>query len=121
MSTANLQISPITNYAVIVDPRDNVAVVKNDTSPGLEVVLPDGRIVAVAETVTAGHRFATREIPYGEFVLQFGQPIGTSLGISEGDQISLANMSNEVPVVRDLPDDLFTPPPDYIPETARAR
>ena len=120
MSTANLQASPISGYAVIVDPRDNVAVVKNDTSPGLEVELPDGGIVVVTAAVTAGHRFATRDIPAGEFVLQFGQPIGTSLGIRKGEHISPANMSNEVPVVRDLPDDLFTPPPDYIPVKERA-
>src|SRR5258708_2735583 len=99
MSTVNLQGSPIREYAVIVDPRDNVAVVKNDTSPGLELELPNGRTVTVDAAVTAGHRFATGDIPAGQFVLQFGQPIGTSLGIRQGDHISLANMSNDVPVV----------------------
>ena len=40
---------------------------------------------------------------------QYGQPIGTSRGIGEGDPITLQNMSNDVPVVRDLPADLRTP------------
>ena len=71
--------------------------------------------------VTPGNRFATRAIPAGEFVRQYGQPIGTSLGIAEGDPITHANMSNDVPVVRDLDPDLHTPPPDYVPEAERAR
>ncbi|HYJ86299.1 MAG TPA: altronate dehydratase family protein [Pyrinomonadaceae bacterium] len=119
MSTL-LQASRISDYAIIVDPKDNVAVVKNETAPGLEVILPDGRSMTVKAAVPPGHRFATREIPTGEFVLQYGQPIGTSLGIAEGELISHDNMSNEVPVVRNLPEQLKTPPPNYIPEAERA-
>jgi altronate hydrolase len=52
--------------------------------------------------------------------LQYGQPIGTSLGIKQGDRISHRNMTNDIPIVRDLPDDLWTPAPDYIPEKSRA-
>src|ERR1044071_5263859 len=109
----------ISDYAIIVDANDNVAVVKNETFPRLEVVLPDGAIVKLHDAVPPGHRFATRDIPAGQFVTQFGQPIGTSLGISSGEQITHANMSNDVPLVRDLPENLHTPPPDYIPEAER--
>ena len=122
MTSANLaQASPIKDYAIIVDPTDNVAVVKKPTEPGLEVSLADDRIIRVNAMVPPGHRFATRDIPAGQFVLQYGQPIGTSLGIREGDLISHDNMSNDVPIVRDLPDDLYVPPPRYIPEEERAR
>jgi len=107
-------ISPISEYAIIVDPKDNVAVVKAEIAPDTVVETPDGRSVCVTDVVKPGHRFATRAIPADEFVLQYGQPIGTSLGINEGDPISHANMSNEVPVVRDLPENLSTPPPEYI-------
>src|SRR5918993_3415236 len=55
-----------------------------------------------------------------EFVLQYGHPIGTSLGIREGDYISHGNMTDDVPVVRDLPADLRNPAPDYIPVSERA-
>ena len=48
------------------------------------------------DAVPPGHRFATRDIPAGDFVCQYGQPIGTSRGIAEGDPISHANMSNDV-------------------------
>jgi altronate hydrolase len=108
--------SPISDYAIIVNPKDNVAVVKAQTEKGLSVVLPDKHIVTLKSEVPPGHRFATREIPAGEFVLQYGQPIGTSLGIEKGEWISHENMSNEVPIVRDLPDDLHTPAPDYFSE-----
>jgi altronate hydrolase len=115
-----IQSPPISEYAIIVDPKDNLAVVKQQTAPGLEVTLPTGRVIRVNAIVPPGHRFATRDIPAGEFVLQYGQPIGTSLGIKEGDYISHDNMSNDVPVVRDLPEDLHTPPPDYVPVSERA-
>ena len=121
MSSVNLiQAAPISEYAIIVDSKDNVAVVKKETWPGLEILLPDGREISVTATVPPGHRFATREISKSEFVLQYGQPIGTSLGIREGEQITPANMSNDVPIVRELPADLHTPPPDYIPLEERA-
>src|SRR6266478_3938937 len=111
--------TPISAFAIIVDPKDNVAVVKTETWPGLEVSLPDGRVVQVTERVAPGHRFATRSIPKGAFVLQYGHPIGTSLGIQEGAIIDHSVMSDEVPVIRSLPEDLYTPPPDYIDDANR--
>jgi altronate hydrolase len=70
--------------------------------------------------VTPGHRFALRDLPSGTHVLQYGQPIGTSLGIEAGDPISHDNMSDEVPLVREVPEDLSNPEPEYIPESERA-
>ncbi len=105
----------LSDFAVIVDPADNVAVVKTAVDAGLTLEAPGGRAVTLTGAVTPGHRFATRAIPEGTFVLQYGQPIGTSRGISQGDPITLRNMSNEVPVVRDLPADLHIAPPDYFP------
>ncbi|HEY1403468.1 MAG TPA: UxaA family hydrolase, partial [Pyrinomonadaceae bacterium] len=120
MSSMTTQAQPVSEYAIIVSPEDNLAVVKRETAPGIELALPGGRVIRVEAVVPPGHRFATRDIPEGEFVLQYGQPIGTSLGIREGDYISHANMSDDVPVVRDLPEDLQTPPPVYLPVSERA-
>ena len=114
------EIARVADYAIVVDPRDNVAVVKTETSPNLAVALPDERVISIKASISPGHRFATRAIPHGDFVLQFGQPIGTSLGIREGEMISHDNMTDDVPVVRDLPEDLYVPPPVYIPENERA-
>src|SRR6266568_8005246 len=115
--TLTLAPAPITDYAIIVDRADNVAIVKKETTAGLELSLPDGREMCVNSAVPSGHRFATRTIPAGEFVLQYGQPIGTSLGIECGDAISHENMSDDVPVIRDLPEDLRTPAPEYFSDS----
>jgi altronate hydrolase len=115
-----LPATPLSEYAIIVDTKDNVAVVKRQTAPGLELFLPDRQEIRVGAEVLPGHRFATRAIPAGDFVLQYGQPIGTSLGIEAGEAITHANMSNDVPVIRALPGNLHTPPPDYIPAGGRA-
>src|SRR3989440_12313447 len=118
--TLALATTPVTDYAIIVDPRDNVAIVKRETAAGLELLLPEEREMRVNSVVTPGHRFATRTIPAGEFVLQYGQPIGTSLGIECGDAITHENMADDVPVIRDLPEDLRTPAPEYLTESERA-
>lgn len=103
----------INSYAIIVNPDDNVAVVKSEVSTGTVVSLPDGGTLTIISDVQPGHRFSTREIHAGEFVLQYGQPIGTSLGIKAGELVSHDNMTNDVPIVRDLAEDLHTPEPDY--------
>src|SRR4051812_49038965 len=108
------EAAPVSEYAIIVNPNDNVAIVKVEVPFGLPIVLPNGRIISVISKVPPGHRFATSEIPAGEFVIQYGQPIGTSLGIKQGEWVTHDNMSDDVPVVRELPEDLHTPVPDYI-------
>src|SRR6267142_434623 len=118
-STYIERVAPIAEFAIIVDPRDNVAVVKTETWPNLEVALVDGRLISLEAAVPPGHRFATRIIPAGEFVLQFGQPIRTALGIPEGQMITHENMTDDVPVVRDLPENLYVAPANYIPENER--
>jgi altronate hydrolase len=112
-SVLSLIAAPISDYAIIVNPGDNVAVVKNETYRGLVLTLPDHGTVTISHDVPPGHRFATRDIPAGGFVYQYGQPIGTSLGIEKGEWISHENMTDDVPIVRDLPEDLTTPEPEY--------
>ncbi|HEU4931310.1 MAG TPA: altronate dehydratase family protein [Pyrinomonadaceae bacterium] len=112
--------SILSEFAILVDPKDNVAVVKKATSAGLELLLPNETVIEILGEIPPGHRFATRGIPAGEFVLQFGQPIGTSLGIKQGEQITHDNMTDDVPIVRELPENLHTAPPDYLPVSERA-
>ena len=75
MSSVQTPIASLSEFAIVVDPKDNVAVVKKATWPGLELVLPNESLVEVRGEIPPGHRFATRDIATGEFVLQFGQPI----------------------------------------------
>jgi len=119
MASIDSARAQLSEYAIIVNAADNVAVVKKATVPGVEVTLPNGGTIVLRDAVPPGHRFATRDVAAGEFVLQFGQPIGTSLGIKAGEQISHANMTDQVPVVRELSADLHTPAPVYIPEAQR--
>jgi len=100
-------------YAIVVDAQDNVAVVKKEVAGGTTVTLDGGRSISVKTVVSVGNRFASRAIPAGEFVRQYGQPIGTSLGIAEGELVSHSNMSDEIPLVRTLQENLNTPAPDY--------
>lgn len=100
--------------AVRVSPEDNVAVVKTTLTAGDVVELEDGQAVTITGQVTPGHRFATRPVPEGELVLQYGSPIGTSRGIELGDPVTHDNMSNDVPLVREVPDDLSNPAPEYV-------
>jgi altronate hydrolase len=118
--TAQDELVAISEYAIIVNPDDNVAVVKNETVAGSVLSLPHGPSVTVRSVITPGHRFATTDIPAGEFVRQYGQPIGTSLGIASGEWITHDNMTDDVPVVRELPDDLNTPATEYFPLDERA-
>jgi len=112
MSTAR----PLTAVAVRVSPEDNVAVVKTTLTAGDVVELEDGGTITITGQVTPGHRFATRAVPEGELVLQYGSPIGTSCGIAVGDPVTHDNMSNDVPLVREVPDDLSNPAPEYAAE-----
>jgi len=113
MTERQSKIVPISDVAIVVNPADNVAVVKGETQAGMAVQLSDNEIVVLKGEVPPGHRFAVRDIPEGEFVRQYNQPIGTSLGIGEGEWVTHENMTDEVPIVRDLPEDISTPAPDY--------
>lgn len=107
--------TPLDEIAIRVAADDNCAVVKFGVEAGTVVAFDDERLVIDAD-IGPGHRFACREIPSGEHVVQYGQPIGTSRGIAPGGAITAETMSNDIPVVRDLPDDLHTPAPPYLPD-----
>src|SRR5258708_17644502 len=98
MGSITKSCSRIHEYAVVVHPDDAVAVVKKPVSAGLCVQLADGAVVEVMADITPGHRFAIRDIPLGTDVLQYGQPIGTSLGIRPGESVTQSHMDDKVPV-----------------------
>src|SRR5215831_12171515 len=106
-------------FAIAVNPADNVSVVKK-TIPAGSIVEWKGSDIAIDAGVEQGHRFALCDIPAGAFVLQYAQPIGTSKGIRTGEAITHANMTDDVPIIRTVPENLHTPPPHYVPEDQRA-
>jgi altronate hydrolase len=120
MSTAIETGAPIGHYALVVNASDNVAVVKNRVPAGLKLHLASGEVVQAKAEIAPGQRLAVEDVGPGAFVLQYGQPIGTSLGIERGDAVTHANMTNDVPVIRTIPENLHTPPPQYLAEQDRS-
>ena len=110
---------PLQSLAIVVHPDDNVAVVREPVLAGTAAQLVDGEIIEIAAAIEPGHRFALRDIVAGSYVLQYGQPIGTSLGITRGQPVTHDNMNDHVPTIREVPADLATAPPDYIPAHER--
>jgi altronate hydrolase len=100
-------------HAIQIDPTDNVAVIKFGIEKNSRISLPAGGALELNGNPKAGHRFATQIIPAGDFVIQYGQPIGTSLGIEAGQVVTPANMNNDVPIIREIPEGLSMPAPDY--------
>jgi altronate hydrolase len=120
MVTIANSIVPISQFAVVVHPDDNVAVVKTSLPAGSRLALPSGEMFTTRAAIAPGHRCAIRDIPARSYVLQYGQPIGCSLGIESGEPVAHGNMSDEVPVIRSVPADLSHEPQQYIPEMQRA-
>ncbi|MDE0960050.1 MAG: altronate dehydratase family protein [Planctomycetota bacterium] len=108
---------PLSHHAIQVHPDDNVAVIKFGIEAGTHIAMPGRDPLIVTGIPTAGHRFALVEIPADEPVIQYGQPIGKSRGITAGQVVTPSNMSNDVPVVRMIPDQLSTPEPQYFSES----
>ena len=110
---------PLQSVAIVVHHDDNVAVVREPISAGTAVELAHSGIIEITAAIDPGHRFALRDIAQGAYVLQYGQPIGTSLGIVRGQPVSHSNMNDHVPTIRDVPANLATAAPDYIPAGQR--
>lgn len=110
---------PFDNAALQVYPDDNVAVAKQLIATDTSLAMPRGDALTVRGEVPVGHRFALVAIPSGALVKQYGQPIGTSRGLDRGDVVTTETMSNDIPIVRELPDDLSNPAPQYTPEAER--
>jgi len=102
-------------FAIIVHPADNIAVAKQPIEPGT-VVAFGGQPITVQGRVLAGHRFAVRDIPAGEWARQYNQPFGKSRGIRTGDPITNANLDSKVPSIDPATLELKTPRFEYVPE-----
>ncbi len=101
------------DHAIQVHPDDNVAVIKFGIDEGTHLSMPEGDPLVIRGKPTAGHRFALADVAAGDSLIQYGQPIGKSRGIAAGEVVTPTNMSNDVPVVRMIPDQLSTAAPQY--------
>ena len=59
--------------AIVIDPRDDVAVALRDIEGEARVRVGDEiRVVLMASRIPMGHKLAMRDLSAGEFVLKYG-------------------------------------------------
>lgn len=84
--------------AIVIDPRDSVAVAVAELAPGQTCPVRIGQIVrevSVREKIPFGHKFALYRIPRGTSVLKYGEVIGESTAdIDAGAWVHLHNLAS---------------------------
>ena len=61
--------------AIILNPKDNVAVVLREIAPRESLKIGDDNLTAL-ERIPYGHKIARRDVPNGGFILKYGMPVG---------------------------------------------
>lgn len=101
----------LNEVGVMVQPAlDNVVISKTELKPQATIIF-DGDNIVIGDCISRGHRFAVRDIPDGERVIQYGCPFGISTGISKGQLVHSGN-------IREISNEYITDIPDSLAETA---
>lgn len=86
--------------AIIVDPKDNVAIAIRDLKQG-DVVETGGASVVLVSDILFGHKFALTDIPKGKYVVKYGARIGRATSqIDKGDHVHVHNVEDITDQVR---------------------
>ena len=82
--------------AMMIDPKDNVAVAIEPIRKGEEIVLRGGTAgVTATEEITIYHKVAVRPIAKGEPVVKYGEHIGlASEDIAPGSHVHTHNVAD---------------------------
>jgi altronate hydrolase len=78
MPYQNETIEPLSGAALLLHPKDNVAIAKNEIAEGTLLKLPSGHKVTVREKIPTGHKLALAPIAAGEKVRRYGYRIGAA-------------------------------------------
>lgn len=82
--------------AIVIDPRDSVAVAVMELSAGQPCTVRVGeesRSIELKERIPFGHKFALKRIRMGEGVLKYGEVIGeATVDIEPGDWVHVHNV-----------------------------
>ncbi len=85
--------------AIVIDPRDSVAVAVVDLAAGQSCAVRVGDrtvTVQIREKITFGHKFALRPIARGESVLKYGEVIGEATAdIESGAWVHVHNLVSQ--------------------------
>jgi len=84
--------------ALVIDGRDNVATALAALPQGSEVRLEvrgELETVALVSEIPLGHKFALFDIPAGDSVTKYGEPIGVaSTAIRRGEHVHIHNVTS---------------------------
>ncbi len=82
--------------ALVIHPRDNVAVALRDLAGGAEIRVHIGEVnrrLRVVEAIPANHKVALRKIPTGGLVVKYGEPVGEATRvIPPGAHVHIQNV-----------------------------
>lgn len=74
--------------ALLIDPRDNVAVALEDIPAGSEVSWGGGASMRAIDSIRFAHKIAIDSIALGESILKYGAPIAfATAGIRTGEWV----------------------------------
>jgi altronate dehydratase small subunit len=80
---------------LLLDPRDNVLVVRQRIRAG-DMLVIDGAEVLAARDLPLAHKIARRPLRAGEQILKYGAPIGSATApIGLGEHVHVHNVRSE--------------------------
>ena len=80
---------------ILLDPRDNVLVVRRRVAAG-DLLAISGGTVPASRDIPLAHKVARRAIAVGEKVLKYGAPIGTATAaIAVGEHVHVHNLKSD--------------------------
>lgn len=87
---------------LLLDPKDNIAVLKRSVKVGNLLSVPCGNF-SMSTSLDMGHKVAVRRIAKGEDVLKYGAPIGfAAVDIALGEHVHLHNITSRYTIIDDM-------------------
>ena len=78
--------------AIVLNPKDNVAVVLREVAQSESLQIGDGQVTAL-NRIPYGHKIARCDVPEGGFVLKYGMAVGrASSAIPKGGYVHVHNV-----------------------------
>ena len=78
--------------AIVLNPKDNVAVVLREVAPCESLQIGDGKVTAL-NRIPYGHKIARRDIPEGGLILKYNMAVGrASSDIPKGGHVHVHNV-----------------------------
>lgn len=82
--------------ALLIHPRDNVAIALINLAPGEEVRAKGVEGFPVLQEIPASHKIALRDIPSGEEIIKYGETVAVSTrNIKKGEWVHTHNLESK--------------------------